>query len=108
MAIITVFTAINCSIGIGSFELDVTTGTIRTKIGFDGEFTMLSDHALNSYLQGLASLTEKAYEIVNAILKDPDPHQNLLTLLQEQGAFDSDIETDTAGNPYFVPTHIAQ
>lgn len=108
LPVIAMFSAVNCNLGIGSLEFDVTTGTVRTKLGFDGEFTTLSDHALNSYLQGLASLTEKAHELINDILQDPNPRQDLLTLLEEQGIFSTDTETDTAGNPYFVPTHTAQ
>lgn len=110
LPILAMLSAINCTIGIGNMELDVSRGMIQTKLGVDGEFTNLSDHALNSYLQGIASLTEKAYDLVSVILKDPNPEQDLLQLLRSQGAFgeEDEIETDSAGNPYFVPTHTAQ
>lgn len=108
LQLINQFNLINNSISIGSLELDVKSGHIRTKIGIDGEFSILSNTALDSYLRGLASLTEKAHDLTSLLIKDPNPSQDLLKTLQEQGLFEDETETDTSGNAYFVPTHKAQ
>lgn len=108
LQILTTFNTINNTLAIGSFELNTVTSTVHARISFDAEFTTLSDQALDCYLQGLAGLTERVYEVVSLILKDPKPNQNFLDLLKEQGGLDDKPEIDQDGNHYFVPTHTAQ
>lgn len=83
------FAKINNNVGIGSFELDLDSGIVRVKIGVDAEFTNLSDHALNCYMQGIASLTERMYDTVQELLDEP-PSDNWAEILKLDEREDSE------------------
>ncbi len=102
LPVMAIFTATNYNLSIGNMELDLTTGTARTKIGIDAEFGKLSDYALNCYLQGIASLTEKAHTLITTALQDPNPNQNLIEVLTEQGILETPNETIENGQSYFL------
>lgn len=78
------FAKMNSNVGIGSFELDLDNGIVRTKIGVDAEFTNLSDHALNCYMQGVASLTERMYDTIQELFDEP-PSADLSEILSNDG-----------------------
>lgn len=102
LPIMAIFTATNYNLSIGSLEFDVNSGIARAKIGIDGEFSRLSDTALSCYLQGIAGLTEKAAELIAAILQDPNPNQNLVEVLMEQGILKAPNETIENDKSYFL------
>lgn len=94
LPIIAMFNALNFSLGIGSLDFDVISGSVRAKIGVDGEFFTLTDSAINCYFYNIASLTEKAWQTVQAVLQDPDPAQDFLAVLTEQGILESKEEIE--------------
>lgn len=91
LSVLVNFAKLNSNVGIGSFELDTDSGIARTKIGVDGEFTRLSDHALNCYIQGIASLTERMHLTIQALLEEP-PIGDLAALLKHDDDSGDDDE----------------
>lgn len=104
LPVFVMFSTINQSLSIGNLELSAKTGDLYARIGFDAEFTELSDRMLNSYLQGLSTLAKQAYEVATMVTTLHNPNDNALSILKNIGW--GDDETDDG--KYFVPTHIAQ
>lgn len=72
LLVMSVINAVNYVLKFGSIEFNTTTGDLHAKVSFDAEFTDLSDKALASYLQACASITAKAYELINDSINSPD------------------------------------
>lgn len=94
LPVMAAFTAANQTLSIGSLELDTTSGMVRAKVGIDGEFSLLSDVGLSCYMQGIVTLTEKAANLIAKITQDPNPSQDLQTVLKEQGVLEQDGDKD--------------
>lgn len=100
------FHAINQSLSIGNLELNAKTGDLHARIGFDAEFTELSDRMLNTYIQALASLMHQAHEVATVVTTLYTPGDDALSILKNMGWGDDDDSDD--GKNYFIPTRTAQ
>lgn len=89
----------NRNISFGNIELDMSDGEVRAKVGFDAEFTSLSDHALSCHMQAVASLVELCRGLVQAVLADDAPSQLLTDYLPID---------DSGSEQFYLPTHLAQ
>ena len=92
----------NLSRGFGNFELDVQTGEARVSMHFDGEFTLLSQRMLDTYMHGMANLVELLYDIISQELAG-SAYTSLTAMMQSEKAPNLDD-----GSPYFTPTVVPQ
>lgn len=92
LSVMTAITQINYGLMLGNLDFDMATGSVRARIGFDGEFAILSNHALDSYMQGLVTLMERARAVIDSTLDETPPISTLGELLaQKDGKADTDV-----------------
>ncbi|MDO4426970.1 MAG: YbjN domain-containing protein [Moraxella sp.] len=104
VALMTALNQINTGLNIGSLDFNPKTGDIRARLGFDAEFSLLSYRLLDSYLQGVAGLIDRAYDTIGFVLADDTPSNDPLTLWQEEFLDDDEHET----KDYFLVNHTLQ
>ncbi len=80
------FSRINANISIGNVNLEPRTTTIYTKVGFDAEFTLMTERMLDSFMHMLFGLTQKANDVIQNMLENPNPNPNIAHILKEHQA----------------------
>lgn len=93
----------NLGIPFGNLELDPTDGEVRAKASFDAEFTTITDHTLDCYLQGVASLTELAQKLYRDVMSEQDPSPIVLDYLNLHHSPD-DEQDKSPSDSFFEPT----
>lgn len=100
----------------GDIELDLSTGDLRAKVYFDGEFTKLSSRMLDTQIGQLFRLTELCWEIKEQSRQMPtiSDLSDLLTIAQDQrdeliASVNGESETkDENGQVFFAPSNARQ
>lgn len=105
VALMTALNQINTGLNIGSLDFNPKTGDIRARLGFDAEFSILSYRLLDSYLQGVSGLIDRAYDTIGFVLADDAPSNDPLTLWQEE---ESEPDHEDTPDDYFLVNHTLQ
>lgn len=106
LTLMTALMELNQSLILGNLSLDINVGALQARIGFDGEFSLLTDRALDCHLQVLGSLMERASLLLDE-LTVLEPTLHTLDDMIKQRSTTSD-ETGETEDGYFVASNQRQ